>query len=349
MKKKWLILLALSATILLAVACGAELTPTPTVPVPGSGGPTATPVPPTPTATPTPTTPPTPTPFREWALLDVVVDGSTVTVSLQVFAGIDVKVTLDGRPPDEVSGPAPILKHAFKDVAPGPHTVHIQDVVGFSETREVLVPPITLESSLPAWLTDLIRQLENEPVANPPATIARYEYKGQTVYFLPQRCCDIFSNLYDADGNIIGHPDGGITGQGDGRVPDFFEERSNEAPIWKDAREDAPEGMSHVEAPIEGIEQIAESFPLQYFLKVVSGVPNSCHTFGEYTLTRDGVNVLVRVFNVKPTDDRNIRCAQVYGTVDTVIPLGSDYDPDTTYTIDVNGETISFKGDQTIR
>ena len=73
-----------------------------------------------------------------------------------------------------------------------------------------------------AWLIDLINSQKNELVANPPAFIAQYEYKRQTVYFLPQRCCDIFSNLYDAQGSVIGHPDGGITGQGDGRAPDFL-------------------------------------------------------------------------------------------------------------------------------
>ena len=67
------------------------------------------------------------------------------------------------------------------------------------------------------------------PVANPPASVTRYDYKGNTVYFVPQRCCDIFSDLYDAEGNIIGHPDGGITGQGDGRVPDFFQERTTKS------------------------------------------------------------------------------------------------------------------------
>ena len=98
-------------------------------------------------------------------------------------------------------------------------------------------------------------------------------------------------------------------------------------------------------APIESTEiQIAESFPLQYFLTVVSGLPDSCHTFGGYTLTRDGVNVLVWAFNLKPSDP-NIFCALVYGMVETRIPLGGDYDPSTAYTVDVNGETISFKGD----
>ena len=28
--------------------------------------------------------------------------------------------------------------------------------------------------------------------------------------------CDQFSDLLDANGNLIGHPDGGITGRGDG-------------------------------------------------------------------------------------------------------------------------------------
>ncbi len=110
----------------------------------------------------------------------------------------------------------------------------MKDVVGFSETAEVLVPTPTPE--IPYWLTSLIQHLENEPVSNPPASITRYEYNGQTVYFIPQRCCDIFSDLYDSEGVIIGHPDGGITGQGDGRVPEFFKSRSNGSVIWQDQR-----------------------------------------------------------------------------------------------------------------
>jgi hypothetical protein len=91
-------------------------------------------------------------------------------------------------------------------------------------------------SRSPAWLTALIRQLEAEPVASPPAFIARYEYKGDTVYFLPQRCCDVMSVLYRSDGTVMCHPDGGITGTGDRRCPDFFAERRNERIIWRDPR-----------------------------------------------------------------------------------------------------------------
>ena len=98
-------------------------------------------------------------------------------------------------------------------------------------------------------------------MANPPALIAQYEYNGQTVYFLPQKCCDIVSDLYDSDGNIIGHPDGGITGQGDGRVTDLLEFRRNESVIWRDQRTYAP-GLFQVSAPIESVDVLAlESFP----------------------------------------------------------------------------------------
>ena len=94
----------------------------------------------------------------------------------------------------------------------------------------------TAPDNSPTWLRALIAQLEAEPPANPPALIARYDYKRQTVYFLPQRCCDQMSVLYRADGAVMCHPDGGLTGAGDGRCPDFFAQRQDEHIIWRDAR-----------------------------------------------------------------------------------------------------------------
>jgi hypothetical protein len=88
----------------------------------------------------------------------------------------------------------------------------------------------------PAWVTALIRQFETEPVANPPAFVARYDYKGQDVYFVPQRCCDIMSVVYTSDAAIVCHPDGGFTGKGDGKCADFFAERRNERIIWRDSK-----------------------------------------------------------------------------------------------------------------
>jgi hypothetical protein len=92
------------------------------------------------------------------------------------------------------------------------------------------------EADAPDWLARLITELESEPVANPPAFIARYEYKGLTVYYLPPRCCDVPSTAYDSTGTVICSADGGITGKGDGRCPDFFAERKDEQIIWRDKR-----------------------------------------------------------------------------------------------------------------
>ena len=96
--------------------------------------------------------------------------------------------------------------------------------------------PVTSVSDAPEWLTALILELETQPVANPPAFIARYEYQGQTVYYLPSRCCDIPSNVYSAAGIIICHADGGLSGVGDGRCADFFSARNDEKIVWRDVR-----------------------------------------------------------------------------------------------------------------
>jgi len=317
--KRFISLLVLAVGLLVAAACGGQ-------------------------AEPAPTATPTPTPIKEWSLEGIQVDGSTVTVSVRVFAGIDLWATLDEKRSDEVTPTPPTIKYVFNNVTPGAHTVEVRDVVGHSETAEVIMPPPTATPTPPSlsrWLADLIRKLETEPVANPPASITQYEYKGQTVYFLPQRCCDIFSNLYDAEGNIIGHPDGGITGQGDGRAPDFFGERTNEQLIWEDERTYDP-SLVEALAPIESVEVlIMESFPPQYSVAVVSGLPNGCTSFGGYRLERNGDMIRIEVINWKPADESKA-CTEEYRTVEHNIWLGSDFESGKTYTVIVNDVIESF-------
>ena len=89
---------------------------------------------------------------------------------------------------------------------------------------------------VPAWVNALIAKLEREPVANPPAFIARYVYQGDTVYYLPPRCCDIPSTVFDKTGAVVCAADGGMTGGGDGRCSDFFEGRREEQVVWRDTR-----------------------------------------------------------------------------------------------------------------
>ena len=88
----------------------------------------------------------------------------------------------------------------------------------------------------PECLEDRVSQILKDDVWNPPASLYSYTYKGETVYFIPQRCCDIPSELYDVNCNLICSPDGGITGNGDGQCVDFFELRSDEKLIWIDPR-----------------------------------------------------------------------------------------------------------------
>ncbi len=62
--------------------------------------------------------------------------------------------------------------------------------------------------------------------------ISRCNYDDRIVYFMPSQCCDIPSYLFDADCNIICSPDGGYSGTGDGRCPEFSEAAANCEEIW---------------------------------------------------------------------------------------------------------------------
>jgi len=88
----------------------------------------------------------------------------------------------------------------------------------------------------PTWVQTLVTRYEKEAVGNPPQSIWQYEYKGKTVYYVPPQCCDQYSTLYNASGEAICAPDGGLTGQGDGKCADFFQIARNEKLIWEDPR-----------------------------------------------------------------------------------------------------------------
>lgn len=96
--------------------------------------------------------------------------------------------------------------------------------------------PVVVAPEVPDWLQQWIADIESEPVTNPPSRIVRYQYLGQTVYYRPPRCCDFPSTLLDSSGTLMCSPDGGITGGGDGRCPDFFASRSAEHVVWRDPR-----------------------------------------------------------------------------------------------------------------
>lgn len=92
------------------------------------------------------------------------------------------------------------------------------------------------KAGIPQWLQGKIDELGKAPVANPPARVYKCAWQDMTVYYLPPQCCDRYSDLYDESGRIICHPDGGITGRGDGKCKGPLPERDKCTLIWKDDR-----------------------------------------------------------------------------------------------------------------
>ena len=137
--------------------------------------------------------------------------------SLYVYAGVDVDVAIDGNPPSRMDATVLILEFVFEGLAAGEHPVLISDVIGHSESALVMiVEALPDEQEAPYWLAKWVADLEAGTAEFPPRSITAYEYQGETVYYVLKESCDQFSDLLDSDGNLIGHPDGGITGRGDG-------------------------------------------------------------------------------------------------------------------------------------
>ena len=104
----------------------------------------------------------------------------------------------------------------------------------------------------------------------------------------------------------------------------------------------AGQGTIKVLAPIDSVEiRIAESFPPQYFVLVKSGLPNSCVKFDSYDVAQTGDTIQITVTNLKPAD-KGIICAQVYGTAESNIALGAEFESGKTYTVMVNDVSKTF-------
>ena len=87
--------------------------------------------------------------------------------------------------------------------------------------------------NMPACLSAKIDSIKKDPKINPPQSVIQYSYKGAPVYYVTAGCCDQFNNVYDANCNLLGAPDGGITGKGDNKLADFFANATNKKVVWK--------------------------------------------------------------------------------------------------------------------
>jgi hypothetical protein len=91
-------------------------------------------------------------------------------------------------------------------------------------------------TSRPLWLRQRIQTILATRKRNPVIRIMRYQYGGETVYYESAPCCDQQSTVYDTKGAVVCHPEGGITGKGDGQCANFTKRRTNELLVWQDPR-----------------------------------------------------------------------------------------------------------------
>jgi hypothetical protein len=88
-------------------------------------------------------------------------------------------------------------------------------------------------TSVPLCLQTKIKTMAANPSEGLPQSVTRYNYKGQTVYYMVAHCCDKFNIVFDSACNILGYPDGGYTGRGDGKMPDFHDEATEKKIVWE--------------------------------------------------------------------------------------------------------------------
>jgi len=87
--------------------------------------------------------------------------------------------------------------------------------------------------------------------------------------------------------------------------------------------------------------RVAESFPPQYFADIVSALEDGCARFSRTETRRAGDTIAVDVFNTRPAAE-GLACTMIYGEKETAVPLGSDFTPGNSYSLDVNGTRETF-------
>ena len=91
-------------------------------------------------------------------------------------------------------------------------------------------------AALPTCLKNKIDSFKLKEKHERPQSVVEYMYKGKKVYYIVMPCCDFFNEVYDANCRYLGAPDGGFSGKGDGKLPDFTEQAKPGKEIWKSAQ-----------------------------------------------------------------------------------------------------------------
>lgn len=86
----------------------------------------------------------------------------------------------------------------------------------------------------PDCILEKIDALKDTSIDDYRAQVLEYSYRGYLVYYIPQLGPDEYSDLYDMYCNLICHPDGGPSGNGDGSCSDFLSDANFVRMIWQD-------------------------------------------------------------------------------------------------------------------
>ena len=86
---------------------------------------------------------------------------------------------------------------------------------------------------MPSCLETKIKRMSSDPREGSPLSVTRYTYKKQTVYYIVSPCCDKYNVVYDSLCNLVGFPDGGYTGRGDGKMTDFKNQAMDGQVVWE--------------------------------------------------------------------------------------------------------------------
>jgi hypothetical protein len=99
--------------------------------------------------------------------------------------------------------------------------------------RDSVIEIDVINNPLPTCIKNKVDSFKVKEAHERPQKVVEYTYKGKKVYYVVMPCCDFFNEVYDENCNMLGSPDGGFTGRGDGKLPDFFAEAKNEKLIWE--------------------------------------------------------------------------------------------------------------------
>ena len=102
--------------------------------------------------------------------------------------------------------------------------------------RDSAIIPEVIDAAVPTCIKNKIDSFKLKEKHERPQSVVEYVYKGKKVYYIVMPCCDFFNEVYDEKCRFLGAPDGGFTGKGDGKLPDFSTEAKPGKEIWKSAQ-----------------------------------------------------------------------------------------------------------------